>query len=177
MLEKAKQFLDERRTWKEYGKPLRSPERMEELFAICSDCEFFEPAKEGQGNCGVCGCQIRKTGTRMNKIAWATTNCPLDEPKWEKEPDLVRQDVTTRKEAATEHTVATEKLYETHKLQLERMQRDVDERNMAPKERQKLEKERAAATPPKPNPKPRKKGGCGSCGKGRAGGHFGSLPG
>jgi hypothetical protein len=89
MLDKAQQYLTERGKWVQYGKPLRTPERIEELYNICIECEQYEPKKENVGNCALCGCYVRKAGKNMNKLSYATTRCPLEEPKWIEEPEIL----------------------------------------------------------------------------------------
>jgi hypothetical protein len=80
-------FLEEYKKWHEAGSPVRSPEKIEELFIICSSniCENYEPIKDGRGKCGVCGCNLKRKGRIMNKLSWATTKCPLIPPLWEEE--------------------------------------------------------------------------------------------
>lgn len=77
-------YYKERTKWKKAGKPVRSQERVEELFKICSSCDYFEHGMIRSGFCGICGCGIKKTNsdTTLNKLSWATTSCPLKDPKW-----------------------------------------------------------------------------------------------
>ena len=150
MLDKIKRFLDEREKWVSYGKPLRQPERIEELFAICSGCEFFEPKSEGIGRCGECGCNLKKEGTNLNKLAWATTHCPLEEPKWNEEPNLVLERPTE-----TEEERYTRRVAERAEVHAARAIQQVAQQ-AAQQAAQKIDQQ---ANPPKP-----KKGGCG-CGK------------
>lgn len=81
-LELAGRYFKEREEWSNQGKPLRSDEEMEHIFSICQSCPLFEKISEKFGRCGDCGCMLHKSRKFMNKIAWATTSCPLDEPKW-----------------------------------------------------------------------------------------------
>lgn len=80
------QYRQEKKTWKNMGEPKRSDEKVIELYAICSKCEHYLPLLENVGQCGICTCILRKDGERINKLRWATTRCPLDEPKWTEEP-------------------------------------------------------------------------------------------
>jgi hypothetical protein len=61
---------------------------------------MFQRASEDSGKCGVCGCNIKKTGTFLNKIAWATTKCPIiGSPKWvESKPEFAREVEITKTE-------------------------------------------------------------------------------
>ena len=73
-------YVKERIKWELAGKPMRSEERIREIFhQICKPCPHF-----GGDHCKVCGCYLREdlTKPKFNKIAWATTHCPDDPPKW-----------------------------------------------------------------------------------------------
>lgn len=83
LLQMAKNYRKELKEWKRKGKIIRSPERMEEIYSICTDCDEFE--KESS-SCNVCGCYLDPKRKRFNKIAWATTECPLK--KWTAEKGL-----------------------------------------------------------------------------------------
>jgi hypothetical protein len=82
LLEKAKRYLAERKRWANEDKPVRSPEEMERIFNICRECPLFNKSTEVSGTCNECGCSLHKSRLTLNKIAWATTSCPLEEPKW-----------------------------------------------------------------------------------------------
>jgi hypothetical protein len=78
-------FWQERRTWARAGKPLRTAERMAELYdEKCSPCEFYKNSA-----CDLCGCNIRREGNALNKLAWATTECPDGRWKKEVEPENI----------------------------------------------------------------------------------------
>jgi hypothetical protein len=65
-----------RRRWKDAGRPLRSPQEIQQIHdTYCVPCEEFD----GKA-CGKCGCGIKRAGTFLNKLAWATEKCPLG--KW-----------------------------------------------------------------------------------------------
>jgi hypothetical protein len=75
-------YKDEREKWEEAGRPVRSPERIKEIYDICKECENYIFIVPKLGQCKICTCLLRPKGETMNKIAMATTNCPLDPPKW-----------------------------------------------------------------------------------------------
>lgn len=85
MLDKIAKFLQEEKKWVLAGRPIRSEDEMQKIHEICRHCEHFE---EGHGwlpkydRCGICGCNLHPTQTAMNKIAMATTKCPLESPRW-----------------------------------------------------------------------------------------------
>lgn len=70
--------------WLMMGKPLRSPERITELFAICEPCNEYNPklwTPYGRGGCHQCKCHISgDTEKDINKLAWPHESCPLK--KW-----------------------------------------------------------------------------------------------
>lgn len=82
-------YRQEKEQWKNAGKPMRSDERVAEIFDNhCKPCENYIPIPllEDRGQCAVCTCLLSKDDDNMNKIRWATTKCPLPEPKWVEEP-------------------------------------------------------------------------------------------
>jgi len=82
MFNKVKQFLEEKKGWDDAGQPYRSEEKIQELFNICIQCPEYQKVSKKVGKCGVCGCRLSYSSKFLNKLAWATTRCPLDEPKW-----------------------------------------------------------------------------------------------
>ena len=88
MFESIGRFMLERAKWKKRGKPLRNEQKIKELFAICSsnECQNYISKTESAGKCNICGCRLHITDLIMNKLAWSTTRCPLEEPKWIEEP-------------------------------------------------------------------------------------------
>lgn len=79
------EYLEERKKWKEAGKPYRTKEEMERIHSICKSCPLFEAGGgylPGYDRCGECGCQLHPKSRKLNKIAWGTTECPLETPKW-----------------------------------------------------------------------------------------------
>jgi hypothetical protein len=77
-------YRQEKKQWKEAGEPVRSDERVKELYNICASCEHYIPLPvlENRGQCAVCTCLLSVDDDRLNKLRWATTRCPLEEPKW-----------------------------------------------------------------------------------------------
>lgn len=73
--------------WAAAGFPKRPPELQEQLFVICSACDFFIKKSEGRGECGKCGCGVSRPQEKLilNKLEWATEQCPLNPPKWKTE--------------------------------------------------------------------------------------------
>lgn len=69
--------------WTLYGQPVRTQEKIDELYQICNRCpNYDEYAPEaGFGTCRICGCNINK-GRSLNKLAWGTTHCPDKPPRW-----------------------------------------------------------------------------------------------
>ncbi len=80
------QYQEEKQKWKEAGEPLRSPEKIQELFNICNSCEHKIVVSPRILQCGICTCLLRPQGNKANKLAYATTRCPLEEAKWVEEP-------------------------------------------------------------------------------------------
>jgi hypothetical protein len=71
-------YLDARAKWKAAGKPTRSDEEVQRIYAeICQPCPEFNRF----GSCRICGCRLSKRPKALlNKIAWATESCPIE--KW-----------------------------------------------------------------------------------------------
>lgn len=86
LTELYERYAEEKRIWKEAGKPMRSPERMQEIYDICSECPLFLKGKgwlPGYDKCENCQCNLHPSTHTMNKIAWGTTHCPEKPPKWD----------------------------------------------------------------------------------------------
>lgn len=89
-----RRFVQESNAWAAAGRPLRPPARVLELYeTVCTPCEHF-----GGDKCNFCGCNISATGKFANKLAWATTRCPLDPPKFEPESkeNWVKLDIVSK---------------------------------------------------------------------------------
>ncbi len=91
------QFREEKQKWKDAGSPVRTPEKIAEIFNICSQCEHHIEISSSVYQCGICTCFIRDAGLSANKAAYATTRCPLEEPKWVEESGYEQQ-VKTQEE-------------------------------------------------------------------------------
>lgn len=82
MLERPKRFVNEHLRWAKAGFPLRPVQLVTQLFIEqCKPCENFEGGN-ALGVCKLCTCAVRREGVVGNKLAMATTRCPLPEPKW-----------------------------------------------------------------------------------------------
>lgn len=79
----VRRYLSAREKWIAAGRPLRNAEDRATLFAICEACPEYQPLPvvEG-GRCKVCKCGIAQERDTLNKIAWATEECPRG--KWPK---------------------------------------------------------------------------------------------
>jgi len=77
IIERAKFFAEELKKWEEAQKPIRTKEQMEFILEThCRRCPHFNGTI-----CMVCGCMINTT-TGLNKLYWATTECPDTPKKW-----------------------------------------------------------------------------------------------
>ena len=78
----ASKYLEELIKWKKAGMPYRSPEKIKELFIICSsnECGQYKKHSGGSGQCLVCGCSLR------NNIGFENTE--IIEEEINKEPEI-----------------------------------------------------------------------------------------
>lgn len=82
MLDTAIRFVNDMNIWIKAGRPVRPKELVRSLFLEqCKPCEHYKGGNKG-GRCNVCNCSIRREGVMINKLAMATTRCPLDDPRW-----------------------------------------------------------------------------------------------
>jgi hypothetical protein len=87
-VKKLKQTYDESTArWKAAGKPMRSPDRVQELYnTFCNPpgnpCDHYVRRGPGIGKCALCGCSIKNKGQFLNKLARATDSCPDAPPKF-----------------------------------------------------------------------------------------------
>ena len=89
--ERIKSYREELKKWEDAGKPLRSKGRIEEIFnTYCKKCEFLT-TQIRLTICDRCGCFINQH-QNLNKIAFATTRCPLEQPKWIEEINELEQE-------------------------------------------------------------------------------------
>jgi len=77
---KVAKYLSARRKWIKAGRPVRTKEERERVFAICEACPFYVVKKTGKGACNKCGCGISKAKALFNKLEWKTETCPAN--KW-----------------------------------------------------------------------------------------------
>lgn len=91
LMTQVKNYVIAYTKWVVAGKPLRSAEKIAELFNICKSCPSvsFIPISDSIGRCAECACWLKETGIDRNKLAWPTSPCP--EGHWqnevEEEPD------------------------------------------------------------------------------------------
>lgn len=64
--------------WIAAGRPVRSDEEVAKLFDQCQSnvCGLYRPKEDGVGRCAGCGCWLKRNGGLMNKLKWATEDCP-----------------------------------------------------------------------------------------------------
>lgn len=81
---KSISYLRELFQWWIAGKPIRSQEQVDKIFATCQACPMFSDYKDQTGTCGICGCYIKKdtSDIKFNKASWGTTKCPDKPPRW-----------------------------------------------------------------------------------------------
>ena len=96
LVRKVKTFGKAVARWIKAGRPVRSPERVAELLAICQDCEHYSAKGPAGGKCKLCGCAVKRRGLQ-NKLRMATEACPAKPPRWEAE-------VTARTDAGPPRT-------------------------------------------------------------------------
>ena len=77
-------FLAAYAKWRASGKLCLPFEGILRRFRICSRCEQYNDLT---GQCNVCHCFINllHDGQGMNKLEWASEQCPLKPPKWNKQ--------------------------------------------------------------------------------------------
>ena len=82
--ERIVNYVTSRKIWAAAGKPIRPIEAIKYIFQThCKECEHYKSTGYA---CDICGCYINENND-WNKIAWSTTHCPMEPPKWtEEEP-------------------------------------------------------------------------------------------
>jgi hypothetical protein len=90
--ELAGRFTRETIKWMFAGRPTRTQEQIDLLHQICQRCSEFVTGN-GRDKCNLCGCNINKNISMFNKLAMATTSCPLDPPKWSEETAVSEEDI------------------------------------------------------------------------------------
>lgn len=79
-------YKTEKEKWVAAGKPTRSLEKIGELFKICGQCEEHIEITSTIYQCSICTCILRENSKKGNKLAYATTRCPKENPEWVEEP-------------------------------------------------------------------------------------------
>lgn len=79
----AARYVQAYAKFKASGKQVASLPQIVNRFRICSTCPQYNDA---EGRCAICGCFVNllHDGQGMNKLEWATENCPHNPPKWNK---------------------------------------------------------------------------------------------
>jgi hypothetical protein len=78
LLKKVKNLGSSLYSWNKEGRPLRSAEEIADIYDnVCAKCPFFK-----KDHCGLCGCGIKRDGTFLNKLAFATESCPDNPSRW-----------------------------------------------------------------------------------------------
>jgi hypothetical protein len=80
----AAQFGTEYAKWLASGGKYRSQEQIDQIYQLCSSntCGKFINHNNGQGECGICGCNLTPNQEKFNKIAWDSTHCPHNPSYW-----------------------------------------------------------------------------------------------
>jgi len=81
---RVKSYKSARERWKAAGSPLRTDEEKRAIYSICERCPTgdFNPDNAAAafgfagGECKVCKCGLSPERVILNKIAWATEDCP-----------------------------------------------------------------------------------------------------
>lgn len=98
-----KRYKESTKIWESAGKPLRSDEDIARIYdEHCQPCEHRQKSR-----CGICGCFLKRVGTKLNKIARATDRCPLEPPKWD--ADIIVDEAMFAKDGSVK-TVAPPRL-------------------------------------------------------------------
>jgi len=107
LMTRAKNYLAARKIWVAAGKPLREDEEIKRIYNThCKNCKYY--TNNGYA-CSQCGCYINDTNG-WNKIAWATTHCPLDPPEWQEEAAYRDVDINNDTENMTLENIPKEAL-------------------------------------------------------------------
>lgn len=74
-------FMSARDKWIKAGRPERTDEEVAHIYdAFCKPCKFLQ-----NGSCKLCGCLINRERKYLNKLRWATEQCPHEPPFWKAE--------------------------------------------------------------------------------------------
>lgn len=75
-------YVSARVKWHAAGKPERTDEEVARIYnEVCKPCTHFKQLKGDLGWCKLCQCNLN-LGNTLNKIRWATEECPDDPPRW-----------------------------------------------------------------------------------------------
>jgi hypothetical protein len=79
LAQRIKNYVASRQIWAKAGKPIRLQATIEHIYnTYCKECEHYKTTGYA---CDICGCYINDHND-WNKIAWSTTRCPDEPPKW-----------------------------------------------------------------------------------------------
>lgn len=84
-LRQIRSLATELAKWVFHGCPTRTADEVSSIHAICAACPKFVPLSKGGPRCGICGCRTVPADASdafTLKPLMATTQCPLDPPKW-----------------------------------------------------------------------------------------------
>ena len=95
-------YEEEYAKWEAAGKPVRTRDEIRQLYdTYCQNCPHYSGWL-----CRICGCLVNRT-IGLNKLRWATTECPDDPPRWGTDIDTTEIKVDeTAKVAAPPPVVA-----------------------------------------------------------------------
>ena len=65
--------------WAAQGCPVREPDEVERLRAICRACDWYNPEEKTCSHLK-CGCAVGEPGALGDKLKWSTESCPIG--KW-----------------------------------------------------------------------------------------------
>ena len=75
-------FLKAYIKWNLAGRPVRHHLVVRIIYDdICWPCIHLD---RNSDSCSLCGCRIHRTDRAMNKLVWATEECPRQPPFWKK---------------------------------------------------------------------------------------------
>lgn len=70
--------------WIALGQPVRPLERIKTIHqTICKPCEHYSKISKASGACTLCGCNLNERESRLNKLYFGNTECPIQ--KWSRE--------------------------------------------------------------------------------------------
>lgn len=83
MLATGAKYIQAYAKFRAAGQPMLDLPQIIERFRICSACDKYT---DSSSRCGICGCFVNLLhgGQGMNKLEWATEQCPDSPAKWDK---------------------------------------------------------------------------------------------